>query len=116
MRFSIDNQPAEVDWLVHSADDWWLYFTVKLGGVAQDVSSWTFAGTITESRNSGIVIAELEWDVSEAAMGRVGYGLNNPATVLARQTAWYEVELKNSKRQTFQHGILDIQFDHSELP
>lgn len=115
MRHKFKDGPIEVDWEIHSADDWSKTFQVQLDGVAEDVSGWTFAGVITKERNSGIIIATLEWDMTDAATGYVTYHLDHPATVLARQEAWYELEFKNPKRRTFQQGICDIGFDHSEL-
>ena len=112
---SFDDGPTEIDWPVHSADDWWKTFTVKDGGVAIDVSGWTFAGSIVKERNSSITIATLEWDLTNAASGVVSFGLSYPSTILGRASHWYELELANPRRHTFQEGLVIVGFDHSEL-
>lgn len=115
LEFEIDRSPIEIPWTVNSADDWWETFTVKQNGVAVDVSTWVWGGSVVAKRNSDLVVVSIEWDTSEAATGQISFGVNYPDTIVPRGSYWYELDVATPKRTAFQCGVLTVGFDHSEL-
>lgn len=72
--------PAKLSYKITRGDDFADVVTIKEAGIAVDVSARTYTAQVRSSKNSTTVVATMAIDMTDAAIGQVGYSIADTVT------------------------------------